>query len=86
VTGSYKVVVKKSAEKELRSIPSRDLMKLIDRIKNLSIQPRPQGCEKMAGEDRYRIRQGDWRFIYTVEDPSKTVTVYKIGHRREVYR
>jgi mRNA interferase RelE/StbE len=86
VTGSYKVVVKKSAEKELRCIPARDLVKLIDRIRSLSAHPRPHGCEKMAGEDRYRIRQGDWRFIYTVDDHSKTVTIYKVGHRREVYR
>lgn len=83
---SYKISVKKSAEKELRSIPPKDLVRIIGKIKNLAHQPRPFGCEKMEGGERYRIRQGDWRFIYTIDDEIKSVTVVKIGNRREVYR
>jgi mRNA interferase RelE/StbE len=86
VTASYKVSLKKSAEKELRSIPARDITKIVDKIKNLQQQPRPHGCEKMEGGERYRIRQGDWRVIYTIDDTEKSVLVIKIGNRREVYR
>jgi mRNA interferase RelE/StbE len=86
VTATYKVSLKKSAEKELRSIPARDVSKIIDKIKNLQQQPRPHGCEKMEGGERYRIRQGDWRVIYTIDDAEKSVMVFKIGNRREIYR
>ncbi len=55
-------------------------------MKALAGNPRPHGAEKMEGGDRYRIRQGDWRFIYTIDDSPKTVTVVKVGNRREIYR
>jgi mRNA interferase RelE/StbE len=86
VTGSYKVSLKKSAEKELRAIPTKDLKRIIEKIQSLAHQPRPHGCENMVGQERYRIRQGDWRIVYSVDDTLHTVTIYKIGHRREVYR
>ena len=86
MTDSYKVSLKKSAEKELRSIPSRDIHKIVEKLKGLAHQPRPHGCEKMEGQDRYRIRQGDWRVVYSIDDVEKTVLVVKIGNRREVYR
>lgn len=84
--GSYRVLIRKSAEKELRQIPKPDLRKITAKISSLSGQPRPMGSEKLAGNDRYRIRQGDWRIIYGIDDTVKIVTVIKIGHRREVYR
>lgn len=86
MTASYNVFVKKSAEKELRQIPARDLAKIVEKIKNLAQNPRPHGAEKMEGGDRYRIRQGDWRFIYSIDDATKTVTVVRVGNRREIYR
>jgi mRNA interferase RelE/StbE len=86
VTEPYKVFVKKSAEKELASIPPKDFGKLRDKLKSLAHQPRPHGCEKLEGQERYRIRHGDWRAVYTIDDQTKTVTIYKIGNRREVYR
>jgi mRNA interferase RelE/StbE len=86
VTATYKVFLKKSAEKELRSIPSQDIARIVEKIKHLEHQPRPHGCEKMEGGDRYRIRQGDWRVIYTINDAEKSIMVFKIGNRREVYR
>ena len=84
--GSYKVSIKKSAEKELRRIPPKDLSKIAEKMKNLAVDPRPHGAEKMEGVDRYRIRQGDWRFIYTIDDTSRTVMIVKVGNRREIYR
>ena len=86
MTDSYKVFVKKSAEKELRQIPPKDLLKITEKIKALAGNPRPHGGEKMEGGDRYRLRQGDWRFIYTIDDSQKMVMVVKVGNRREVYR
>lgn len=86
MTGFYSVSVKQSAERELRRVPKHDLVRLARRIETLSRNPRPQGAEKLSGEDRYRIRQGDWRILYEIRDPQKEVTVVKVGHRREVYR
>ena len=86
MTGSYKVSLKKSAEKELRSIPARDIEKIAEKLKSLAHQPRPHGCEKLEGQERYRLRQGDWRMIYSINDGEKSVMVVKIGNRREVYR
>jgi len=83
---SYSLRVKKGAEKELRGVPRADLARLIRRIQTLAQNPRPAGCEKLSGEERYRIRQGDRRVVYSIEDRSKVVEVVKIGHRREVYR
>jgi mRNA interferase RelE/StbE len=86
VTESYKVSLKKSAEKELRSIPARDIEKIVEKLKGLAHQPRPHGCEKLEGQERYRLRQGDWRMIYSINEEEKSVMVVKIGNRREVYR
>jgi mRNA interferase RelE/StbE len=84
---SYSLFVKRSAEKELRKIPSKDLSKIIQKIKSLSEHPRPVGCEILAGDDvLYRIRQGDYRIIYEIDDALRQIAVLKIGHRREVYR
>lgn len=86
MTVTYSLFLKRTAEKELRSLSSKDLNKVLDKLRNLSVQPRPPGSEKMVGDDRYRIRQGDWRILYSVDDHDKTVMVFKLGHRREVYR
>lgn len=86
MTATYKVFLKRSAEKELRSLPARDMARVVEKIKNLQGQPRPHGCEKMEGGERYRVRQGDWRILYTIDDTEKSVMIFKIGNRREVYR
>ncbi|MEK6543148.1 MAG: type II toxin-antitoxin system RelE/ParE family toxin [Elusimicrobiota bacterium] len=83
---SYRVLIRRSAQKELRRIPPPDLRRIVSKISGLSQDPRPQGSEKLSGDDRYRIRQGDWRIVYGIDDESRTVMVVKIGHRREVYR
>lgn len=82
----YKLLIKPSAVKELEAIPGEDRRRIIRRIESLVADPRPPSCEKLSGEDKYRVRQGDYRIIYLVSDESREVTVFKIGHRREVYR
>ena len=83
---SYSLLVKASAAKELEATPKKDRERLAARIKGLGATPRPAGSEKLSGEEKYRIRQGDYRILYLIEDARSTVTVVKIGHRREVYR
>ena len=82
----YKVFIKPSAVKELEAISRKDRERIIRRIERLADDPRPQGCEKLAGGERYRIRQGAYRVVYLVDDAARDVTIFKIGHRREVYR
>ena len=83
---SYSLHLSRSAERELREIPKPDLGRVWRRIRTLEGTPRPPGCMKLAGAEGYRIRQGDWRVIYQVDDETEQVSVVKIGHRREVYR
>lgn len=68
MTGSYSLLFKKSAERDLRKIQKTDLQRIIQRIKELAVNPRPSGSEKLAGQDSYRIRQGDYRVVYSVDD------------------
>ena len=86
MTGSYSLFLKKSAERELRKIPKADLQRITQQIKELASIPRPSGSEKLAGQDSYRIRQGDYRIVYTVDDEHRQIEIIKIGHRREIYR
>lgn len=83
---SYSLLIKASAAKELEATPKKDRKRLTERIKGLATSPRPPGWEKLSGEEKYRIRQSDYRVLYSIEDASSTVIVVKIGHRREVYR
>lgn len=82
----YSVYFKVSAEKEIETIPRRDLQRIIERIAGLAADPRPHGSEKLSSQERYRIRQGNYRIVYSIQDLELTVWVVKIGHRREVYR
>jgi mRNA interferase RelE/StbE len=84
----YRVYIKRSASQELEAVAQKtDRRRLIVRIQALAEEPRPARCEKLAGyDDRYRVRQGDYRIVYAVDDTEKVVTIFKIGHRREVYR
>jgi mRNA interferase RelE/StbE len=82
----YSVLVKKTAADELSRIPKKELLRIIERIRSLEENPRPFGCEKLSAQERYRIRQGNYRIVYSIDDDGRTVEVFKIGHRREVYR
>lgn len=83
---SYRVLIKRSAAKELEGLELKDRERVVERILGLAGDPRPQGCEKLSGRDRYRIRHGVLRILYEIADRELTVTVVKIGHRRDVYR
>lgn len=83
---SYRLLIKRSAAKELEALPRKDLARIAAKIERLAGNPRPPSSEKLSGEEKYRLRQGDYRILYSIDDPSLTVTVVKIGHRREVYR
>lgn len=82
----YKILIKRDAEKDLALLPKVDLRRVTKKIQDLSSQPRPHGCEKLQGERGYRIRQGDHRVVYLVDDSEKTVRIIKIGNRKEIYR
>ena len=83
---SYRVLVKRSAAKELEALPLKDRRRVARRIQGLAAEPRPPGCEKLSGQEKFRLRQGDYRILYAVDDTQLTVTVVKLGHRRDVYR
>ena len=83
---SYKVLIKPSAAKELETLPRRERPRIVARIRSLASTPRPQGCERLSGADLYRVRQGAYRILYSVEDAGRVAVIVKIGHRREVYR
>ena len=82
----YSVFIKPSAAKELEGIPIKDRRRIVRRIQGLGSDPRPSGCEKLAGDDRFRVRQGDYRVLYSVDDEARAVLIVKIGNRRDVYR
>ena len=83
---SYSLEIKRSAAKELAQVPPKDRGRIIARIQALAEDPRPVGAEKLSGQERYRVRQGDYRILYEIEDQILRIMVVKIGHRRDVYR
>lgn len=82
----YRVFFKKSVEKDLKIIPKRDLSNILEKIESLHADPRPFGSEKLTGQERYRIRQGNYRIVYSIQDYELTVWIVKVGHRREIYK
>lgn len=83
---SYSLEIKRSAAKELAQVPPKDRGRIVARIQALADEPRPVGAEKLSGQERYRVRQGDYRILYEIEDQILRIMVVKIGHRRDVYR
>ena len=82
----YKIYFKESVEKDFRTIPKKDLQKIILRIQALASDPKPSGHEKLTGQERYRVRQGQYRIIYSIQDKELSIWVVKVGHRKDVYR
>lgn len=84
----YKLFIKPSAAKELEAVGGKgDRVRIVQRIHALVADPRPPGAEKLAGyDDRYRIRQGSYRVVFMIDDKRREITIYRVGHRREVYR
>lgn len=83
---NYELVFRKSVAKDLRVFPKQDVKRIMQRIRVLADDPRPSDCEKLSGQERYRIRQGVYRIIYEIEDRRLVVLVVKVGHQRDVYR
>jgi len=83
---AYKIFFKKPVEQDFSLIPKKDLKKIIDRIETLTADPRPKGCEKLTGQQRYRLRQGRSRIFYSIQADELTVWVVKVGHRKDIYR
>ncbi len=83
----YRLRIKKSALKELEAIDSKaDRRRIIKRIESLASDPRPRGSCKLSGRERYRIRQGRYRILYTIEDTELVVYVIRVGDRKNVYK
>jgi mRNA interferase RelE/StbE len=84
----YRILVKASAAKEIERVGSKsDRRRIVEKIAGLAENPRLIGSEKLAGyDDRYRVRQGDYRVVYLIEDKALNVTIFKVGHRKDVYR
>jgi len=85
---SYKVLIKRSAAKEIQSIDQKKMrQRVIERIQELATDPRPRGCEKLSGKHpRYRVRQGPIRILYEINDEEVVVYVVKVADRRDVYK
>jgi len=81
----FSIVFKRSVYKDLRPISRPDLKRIFARVDALADAPRGPGCEKLSGQERYRVRQGVYRIIYEIEDSRLIVTVVKIGHRSDIY-
>ncbi|HYN20276.1 MAG TPA: type II toxin-antitoxin system RelE/ParE family toxin [Thermoanaerobaculia bacterium] len=83
---SYRLSILPRAQRELERLPSGIYERVRDAIRTLSVTPRPAGCRKLSGRDGWRIRVGDYRVIYDIDDSAQNVTILHLGHRCEVYR
>ena len=82
---SFRIVINKSAAKEIERIEKKDRIRLIEKIRSLASDPRPFGSKKLSGQEKYRIRQGNYRILYQVIDDELIINVVKVGHRRDIY-
>jgi mRNA interferase RelE/StbE len=83
---NYSLFIKPSAAKETEALPKADRLKIVHRIQGLAENPRPQGHVKLSGDDKYRVRQGNYRILYTINGNELIVTLVRVSHRREVFR
>ena len=84
--GGYKIYFKDSVQKDFRVIPDHNLKKSLQRIKLLGKDQRPLGCEKLTGQERYRVRQGLYRIVYSIQDNELTIWIVKVSHHKDIYR
>ena len=82
----YKIQILKSADKTLKNVAQKDRVKIVEHISQLADNPRPLGCKKLKGTEFYRIRIGDYRVIYKIEDDILLILVIRIGHRKNIYK
>lgn len=83
---SYEILFRSAVYKDLRKIPRNDLRKIMKKIAALGENPRPHGCEKLSALERYRIRHGNYRIVYSIQDDELTVWIVKVSHRKDSYR
>jgi len=84
--GKYNLAFKKSVARDLRALPATDVHRILKCFEQLAENPRPPGCEKLSGQERYRLRQGIYCIVYEIQDDVLKAVVVKIGHRRDGYR
>lgn len=82
----YDLLIKPSAVKEIEDLPRKDRARVTRKILQLANERRPHGSEKLSAEEKYRVRQGNYRVVYSVDDYKQTVLVVKVGRRKDVYR
>ena len=82
----YKVHFKASVERDFTTIPKKELKKILKHIEGLAENPRPWGCEKLTGQERYRLRKGRYRIVYSIQDDELRLWVVKVGIRKDIYR
>ena len=82
---NYSIEIKKSATKEMAKLPKVHLQRIVTKIEALAKEPRPNGCKKLSADEKYRIRVGEYRILYTIEDNKLIVYVVKVRHRKDVY-
>ena len=82
----YKIEIKKTAAKEIKKLPAKNINRVIKILDGLAGNPRPEGCLKLSGEEKYRIRFGVYRVLYEIQDNLLLVIVVKVAHRKDVYR
>ena len=83
---AYKILLKPSALKDLDQLPDKEVNRLLSHIKNLSEEARPIGIQKLSNQDGFRIRSGNYRVLFEINDTSQTIFIYRIKHRKDVYR
>lgn len=82
----YEVLIPKSVEREMNRLPPATHTRVSKKILSLEDNPRPRGTKKLSGREEYRLRVGDYRVLYTIDDAHSIVTIFAVGHRRDVYR
>ncbi len=82
----YSILFRQSVLKDLEVLPKKDVQRIMGAIRALAADPRPPQSQKLSGREQYRLRQGDYRILYVIQDDVLIVTVVKVGHRKEVYR
>jgi mRNA interferase RelE/StbE len=82
--GKYKIIFRKSVAQDMRRIPNQDLRRILATIDSLSEEPLPSGVERLSAQEKYRVRQGNYRIIYEINDKEVIVVAVKVGHRKDV--
>ncbi len=82
----YRIILENRAEKEIQALPNQVIQAVYDSIKELRNNPRPNGVKKLMGQDGWRVRVQDYRILYTINDKSRLVTIYRVKHRKDAYR